>query len=136
MKGGPGLGRLSVHSALETKHIPSLRWDHQEEAGRKKRLSLWSTARQLVKGQKSEGRYGENKLETSRNTCHGIYDGHSSQGYLLLHSLIKIPLWRTLTWENHPGRRFWETSFHLNHVDTQNQRYHEASYVFDSEQGP
>ena len=41
LKGGAGLGRLSVHSALEAKHIPPLRWDHQEEAGRKKRLSLW-----------------------------------------------------------------------------------------------
>ena len=43
--------------------------------------------------QKSEGRHDmehrrQNKLEASRNTCHSVYDDHSSQGDLLLHFLI------------------------------------------------
>lgn len=76
MKGGSGLGRPSIHSTLETKHIPSLRWDHQEEAVGKKRLSLWFHSQAAGDGSevRRQTRYGAQETEQA-----GSLQEHLSQ---------------------------------------------------------
>lgn len=48
-------------------------------------------------------------------------------------SSCKFLFWTNLTW-NHTGRRFWKASFYLKQGDSGHHRYHESSYVFDSDQ--